>query len=120
MMEGKPCIGFSMENAVEAYKHMETEAVEEYGDHFNNNWLHTWDDGERVLLRCKNCGGYILCQTSEYHGMEDDDYYADYFPVSGSDEAHKLNEQFDGDAIETDFPGRWLICDPCRTPHWNK
>ena len=118
-MEGWPCIGFAMEKPDKAYSHMDTEVVEEYGDSCGNNWLHTWSEGGRRLLRCKKCGGYILYQLSELHGMEYDDYYADYFPVSGPEEARELNEKYDGYSIETEFPRRWLICDPGRTPRWN-
>ena len=78
----------------------------------------TWDDGSRVLIRCKRCGGYILLQLSEFHGMEDDSYYADYFPVSGPCEARWINEKFDGERIEEKFPCRWMIVDG--KPHWNK
>ena len=118
-MKRRPCIGFYMDDAFEAYKHMETEVVEEYGDRVGPNWLHTWDEGGRRLLRCKKCGGFILYQFSELLSMEDDDYFSDYFPVSGPDEAKMLNEKYDGYAIEAEFPERWLICDPCKAPHWS-
>ncbi len=115
----KPCIGFSMDDAEEAYKHMDDrERVKDYGDMSGKNILHTWDDGSRVLMRCKRCGGYILLQLSEFHGMEDDSYYADYFPVSGPCEARWINEKFDGERIEKEFPCRWMIVDG--KPHWNK
>ena len=116
--EGKPCIGFSMENAMEAYRHMEDrELIRDYGDTCGKNLLYTWDAGHRTLVRCKKCGGYILVQISEFHGMEDDMYYADYFPVSGQKEAELLNQRYDGETIETEFPGRWLICEG--GPHWS-
>lgn len=119
-MKNKPCIGFYMEDAFEAYyKHMDPEVVEEYGDKAGQNWLHTWDEGGRTLLRCKRCGGYMLRQYSELHSIEDDDYYSDFFPVTGPEEARSLNEKYDGYTIETDFPGRWLICDPCKAPRWS-
>lgn len=98
---------------------MNTEIIEEYGDRFELNWLHTWDEGGRKLLKCKRCGGFILCQFSELHSMEDDDYFLDYFPVSSPEEARNLNAKYDGYAIESDFPDRWLICDPCKPPHWS-
>ena len=55
----KACIGFEMKNAVEAFTHMELELVEAYGDYAYGHCLHTWDDGERHLSRCKKCGGYF-------------------------------------------------------------
>lgn len=114
---GMPCAGFSMENAEEAYLHMkEKEQVQFYGSVCGNNNLYTWDDGYRTLMRCKNCGGYILVQISEFHGMEDDMYYADYFPVSGPEEAGLLNREYDGFAIEEKFPGKWMCCEG--RPHW--
>ncbi len=116
--EGKPCIAFSMNDAEKAFQHMDREQIIDYGSVYDKNILHTWDDGYRALLRCKNCGGYILLQMSEFHGMEDDSYYADYFPVSGPVEAQLINEKYDGTRIETEFPFRWLIADG--HPHWNK
>ena len=118
MEESKPCIAFSMDDAEKAYQHMDSVRVKDYGGTCGKNILHTWDDGSRVLLRCKNCGGYILLQMSEFHGMEDDAYYADYFPVSGPKEAQMINEQYDGERIEKEFPRRWMIADG--HPHWNK
>ena len=114
----QPCIAFAMDDAEKAYEHMDREFVRDYGDTYGNNTLHTWDAGHRVLMRCRKCGGYILLQWSEYHGMEDDSYYTDYFPVSGPREAQMTNEKYDGDAIEKEFPHRWMICEG--HPHWNQ
>ncbi len=116
--EGKPCIAFSMDDAEKAYEHIDRERVKDYGDTCGKNLLHTWDDGHRVLMRCKNCGGYFLLQLSEFHGMEDDSYFADYFPVSGPKEAQMINEKYNGEKIEEEFPYRWMIADG--HPHWNK
>ena len=92
---GYSCIAFEMKNAEEAWLHMRGyDIVERYGDRCNNHWLHTWDDGERYLAKCRNCGGYILVQNSEFHGI-DDDCYSDYFPVTSPAEAHMLNNQFE-------------------------
>lgn len=115
---GYPCIGFSMEDAKKAYEHMDKELVKDYGDICGKNILHTWDDGHRALLRCKNCGGYILLQFSEFHGMDDDCYYVDYFPVTGPKEAQEINEKYNGEKIEEEFPQRWMIADG--RPHWNR
>lgn len=107
--KGHACIAFSMSSAFEAWKHMDGyEVIERYGEQCNGHWLHTWDDGERLLVRCRSCGGYILVQKSEFHGREDD-YYTDYFPVASSEEAHALNEWFDGFSIEEGFPDRFLM-----------
>ena len=116
--DGKPCVGFSMEEAKEAYEHMDRELVRDYGDIYGNNILHTWDDGWRTLMRCKKCGGYILLQVSEFHGMDDDSYYVDYFPVAGPAEAQEINEKYNGEKIEEEFPQKWLIADG--HPHWNR
>jgi len=115
--DGEPCIGFSMEDAEKAYSHMDKQFLKDYGDACGKNSLYTWDDGHRLLLRCRNCGGYILLQLSEFHGMEDDSYYADFFPVSGPKEAQLINEKYDGEKIEEAFPKRWMIGD--HHPHWN-
>lgn len=114
-----PCIGFSMKDPVDAYRHMKLKRVRDYGDVCGDHYLHTWDDGRRLLMRCRNCGGYVLVQLSEFHGfgMEDSDYN-DYFPVSGPEEAQKINEQYDGYRIEREFPKRWLSVDSPQHPHW--
>ena len=109
--EGKPCIAFEMDSAEDAWNHMAFEVVEEYGGMQYGNTLYTWDRGDRTLLRCKKCGGYVLCQSSEYSDIinGNDDYYDDYFPVSGPEEADALNRKYDGFAIEREFPGRCLM-----------
>lgn len=108
---GRECLAFQMRDAKEAWKHMEFEIVKNYGDHTDGHMLHTWDDGGRYLARCRNCGGYILIQQSEYHGIGDghDDYYTDYFPVSGPDDAEKYNRLYDGISIELSFTKRYLM-----------
>ncbi len=104
------CICFEMEDAAQALEHMQCERVQSYGDEAYGHFLYTWDDGERILVRCKRCGGYILIQKSEYHGFSDDDsYYTDYFPVDSPEEADELNRKYDGFAIETNFPKRYLM-----------
>ena len=116
--DSKPCIGFSMNDAEKAYEHMDMELVKNYGDIYGKNILHTWDDGWRALMHCKKCGGYILLQVSEFHGMDDDSYYVDFFPVTGPTEAQEINEKYNGENIEDEFPHKWLIFD--RNPHWNR
>ena len=112
-----PCIGFSMDDAGQAYEHMQhRERIRDYGSICGQNILHTWDEGCRILMRCKNCGGFVLVQLSEFHGPEDD-YYADYFPVAGPKEARLINEQYNGERIEKEFPHKWMIADG--RPHWN-
>ncbi len=105
------CRAFLMDDPAEAHSHIlqKLETVREYGDSACGHLLHVWDDGCRLLCRCRECGGYILLQKSEYHGMEDDDYYTDFFPVSGPDEADELNQRFDGFEIERVFPHRYLL-----------
>ncbi len=108
--ENKPCIAFEMEDLTDAMNHMEYEVVERYGDKCNGKFLHTWDDGERYLCKCKKCGGYILIQKSEFHsGVGDDSYYTDFFPVNGSDEAKELNEMYNGFEIEQKFPKKYIM-----------
>lgn len=105
------CIAFAMEEAKCAYKHIDEnwETVTRYGDAAYGHELYVWDDGCRILGRCRECGAFILKQVSEYHGMEDDDYYVDYFPVADPEEADRLNRQYDGFAIERAFPHRYLM-----------
>lgn len=107
--ENKSCMAFEMENIEDAIKHMEYDVVKKYGYECNGKYLFTWDDGERYLCKCKNCGGYILVQRSEFHGPHgNDSYYTDFFPVSGSEEAKKLNEMYNGFEIEQKFPKKYI------------
>ena len=106
------CIGFQMKSVEEAIEHMDYEIVRDYGDYAYGNYLYTWDDGNRLLARCKKCGGYILIQHSEFHSaIGDDSYYTDYFPVDSEREAEELNKQYGGFAIEEEFPGKYIIYD---------
>ena len=120
MESSRPCVGFSVEDTQEAYNHMKFEAVIDYGDTCNKHPLYTWDDGHRVLVRCKNCGGYALVQLSEFHSFPDgdDSYYCDMFPLSGAEEAEQLNKSFDGYQIEEKFQGKYLVRDKHDVPHW--
>lgn len=108
---GKACKAFRFSDALAAYEHMRFEVVEDYGSQAYGHVLYTWDDGERYLARCKNCGGYVLVQNSEFHSFTDsgDSYYSDYFPVGSPEEADELNRKYDGFQIETEFSGRYLM-----------
>lgn len=116
----KTCIGFEMEDAAEAYAHMDLKLVEEYGQKAYGNYLYTWDDGERYLCKCKSCGGYVLVQSSEYHDMSggEDCYYVDYFPVDSPEAADELNRKYDGFDIEFKSGIRYLIADNFN-PRWS-
>ena len=105
------CEAFFMDDPRKAYEHIDKHAVvvDSYGSSAFGHDLYVWDEGYRDLLYCPVCDAYILKQKSEYHGMEDDDYYSDYFPVSGSKEAAELNLYLDGYAIEQKFPRRYLM-----------
>ena len=117
----RPCVAFEMEDANKALQHMDREVIEKYGRKCNGHFLFTWDDGERILYRCKACGGFILAQFSEFHSFNDDDkYYDDFFPVSGPEEAEEINNRYDGWQIEESFPKRWLIRDSLDTAHWRE
>ena len=118
----KRCIAFDFEDADKAWEHMNYEIIKDYGDFApNGNLLHIWDDGKRMLARCRTCDAYILIQKSELHSFTDDDdsYYTDFFPVQDEEEAERLNELYSGFEIERVFPERYL----CRTNyeyHWSK
>ena len=104
------CEAFELELSDAAMEHIKDfTIVKEYGSSAYGHPLHTWDRGERYLIRCNKCGGFILVQSSEYHGFGDDDDYVDYFPVENEDEAEMLNKKYDGFAIETEFTGRYLM-----------
>lgn len=122
MAENKTCEAFSMEDPKKACAHLQSdhEVVKNYGDMANDHPLHTWDDGCRILARCNRCGGYFLIQKSEFHGVGNDDYYVDYFPVDSEEQAEELNQKYNGFEAESNFPGRYLKTDPGREPHWSK
>lgn len=104
------CVGFDMVDVRDALDHMRYEVIENYGDCAYGHYLHTWDDGKRLLARYKNCGGYILIQRSEYHSITGDDgYYTDYFPVGSPRDADALNREFNGFGIESRFTRRYLM-----------
>lgn len=100
------CLAFEMEDLRAAWKHIDLELVEDYGDYAYGHDLHCFDDGKRELNRCKTCGGYVLVQKSEYHSFSDgnDDYYTDYYPVEDAGEADKINREYDGENIRDAFP----------------
>lgn len=86
------------------------DVIEDYGESCCGHSLHTWDDGERMLVRCRECGAYVLIQRSEFHSFSDapDSYYIDYFDVSGAEEARELNQRYDGYALESSFTGKHI------------
>ena len=99
-----PCHVWGMENAGEAYEALRGELVKDYGEEtclgdgtvLHDNYM--WDEGGRCLVRCKECGGLVLRQASEYHSFSDDDgdgYYRDWVPVSSVEEADLLNLLWD-------------------------
>ena len=109
----RPCECFTYKDPKEAYLHIWSKRLKQvlnYGRKQYGHYLHTWDDGERFLARCGACGGYILVQASEFHGIDvDDSYYTDFFPVSSPGEADELNRKYDGFTIEFEFGKRYLM-----------
>ncbi len=93
------CHTYGIEDAKEAYKQLDIECVKSYGDETkleDGTVLHDnyeCDEGYRVLLRCKSCGGLLLFQVSKYISMSDgpDGYYEDIIPVWSEEEADLLN-----------------------------
>ena len=120
-MKNKACSAFQLDDPVEAFEHIRQgrKIIKNYGDRYGSNYLHTWDEGNRILYQCTLCGGFILGQFSEFHGVEDDDYYTDYFPVDGPEDAERINAEYDGERIEEKFPEKWMIAD-VGNPHWRE
>ena len=93
------CHIYGIEDAKEAYKQLDFECVKSYGEETkleDGTLLHDnyeWDDGYRSLLRCKQCGGLFIIQTSEFHSFDSDNdgYYKDWIPVYSEQEADLLN-----------------------------
>ncbi len=104
--EGRPCHIFEMDDVHQAWDDRQWEIAEDYGGECGDHFLYEWDEGCRMLYRCEKCGGYALGQHSEFHGMEKDGYYHDFFPVSGPAEAEELNRRYSGDDIRDAFHRR--------------
>ena len=117
----KKCHAFALKDAEAAWEHMQLETVKDYGDYAYGHYLHTWDDGKRMLTKCKTCGGFVLIQKSEFHSFMggDDGYYTDYFPVEDEIEADKYNQMYVGFEIEKAFPERYLCMTNLRL-HWSQ
>ena len=81
--------------------------VRNYGSRCNGHELHTWDEGERTLLRCKKCGCFVMEQYSEIHMP--DSTYIDYFPVRDEKHAEEVNERYNGWTVETDLPYKMIF-----------
>ena len=101
-----PCHIHTILNAQEARNAFRGELVKDYGDCVRLgkhvlHWNHVWDDGGRVLMRCSDCGGLMLIQTSEFHStMSDDGYYEDWIPVASAEEADLMNIFLDADELD--------------------
>ena len=98
--EGRyPCHVWGMADPKEAYEAFRGETVKDYGEDTyleGGTVLHgncMWDEGGRRLVRCLDCGGLVICQSSEFHSFSDDGdgYYRDWIPVSSVEEADLLN-----------------------------
>ena len=105
------CKAFDM-NAENALKHIREnwEVVEKYDNDEYDHPLYTWDDGYRILGKCKECNQLILLQRSEYHDFTngEDSLYSDYFAVSSPEEADDLNKKYNGFDIEFKCNKKWL------------
>ena len=110
-----PCHIYEIEDPEAAYKALQTELIRDYGDTTVDDngrflhWNHTWDEGGRMLLRCKTCGGLMILQSSEFHSFTDDPdgYYSDWIPAASEEEARLLNQLLDVLDFE-DYPCRHL------------
>lgn len=102
------CKAFDIEDRKEALEHIEMDIIKDYGDYAYGHCLYTWDDGKRLLAKCRKCGGYILIQKSEFHGS-DDSYYTDYFAVEDEEDAEEKNRLYDGFQLEFDSGVKRII-----------
>lgn len=67
-----------------------------YSDGSLRHRYYVWDDGDRTLQRCKNCGALFLVQSDEYHGPDSNDLYIDCFPVDSREQADQINREYSG------------------------
>ncbi len=114
-MNRYPCHIYEIPEGKDAIAALKVERVKDYGDcvHLDDgtvlHWNYTWDDGGRMLLRCRECGALLLLQSSEYHSFSDspDGYYSDWIPAATEEEADLLNILLDVLELE-DYPCRHL------------
>ena len=98
-IEGRfPCHVWEMEDAGEAHKSFRGKMVRDYDEYTDLedgtvlHWNYMWDEGNRYLVRCNECGGLKMVQRSEFHAFEDDDdYYSDEIPIASVEEGDLLN-----------------------------
>ena len=117
--ENYPCHIFRIADAEKAHNEFHGRLIRNYGEQV---WLqdgsilhsnHVWDDGGRRLLRCKDCGGLLLKQTSEFHGIYGEDgYYEDWIPAATEEEGEMLNILLDALELEN-YPCRHLRGNNC-------
>lgn len=93
------CCVFGKRDPQIALNELHFDIVKAYGDKCGDVVLHTWDEGQRDLVRCRDCGKLLLRQFSEFHG-EEDSCYVDFFPVENKEDAESLNKQYNGFQIE--------------------
>lgn len=110
-----PCHIYGIADAKEAYDSFFGKMIKNYGDAvtledgtvLHDNYM--WDDGGRILVRCKDCGALMIIQFSEYHSFSDgpDGCYEDLIPAASEEEADLLNILLDIRKMEN-FPCRHI------------
>ena len=122
---GNRCCLFECQSATQAELLMDMELIIDYGNQFHNpdgslkHYLHTWDDGYRLLVRCKRYGALFIKQNSEYHGFSNEDsYYTDWYQVESKEVAELINAVYSGFSLERNYNGPWLK-KTNDTMHWS-
>ena len=111
--KGIRCCLFDLESAGQAQLRMNFKMIRDFGDTVYNpdgsvkHYLHTWDDGYRILVQCQKCGAIFIVQSSEYHGKEDS-YYRDWYQVEDEKRAIIINNRLDGWGIENKYNAPWI------------
>ena len=116
-----PCHIYEIADGKEAAEALRTECVKNYGENMTLadgtmlHWNYAWDDGGRILLRCRDCGALFLRQSSEYHSFSDapDGYYSDWIAAASEEEADLLNILLDEGELEN-VPCRHLRSNNCQ------
>jgi len=110
---GTRCCLFDFENISQAHIQMNFKMIRDFGDTAYNSdgsvkhYLHTWDDGDRILVQCQNCGAFFIVQSSEYHGQEDS-YYRDWYQVEDEQRAIVINNMLGGWDLENKYNAPWI------------
>ena len=121
----KRCCLFSYNTAEEAMAQKPFKRIEVFGNKQLNpdgtvkHWLHSGENGERMLVKCKKCGALFLWQSSYMTWRNDTVYHELILPVENRETALEYNEKYNGWFLESNYCGLY-IWETSKGWVWNK